>query len=135
MLKYDISAYAHMYEVKVITITSLGDYHTKIKNTTPVESGVITGLTNAFRIVKKPFYFEFIWQPNKFIPASFTNAVKIGTEFSLDLRLQVRDERQSLKSHHQLSFAQCKLRRSSRAGKQVKVEASCNYFQCVGVSY
>jgi hypothetical protein len=92
--------------------------------------GVITGLVNLFETIKKPFPLEFIWIPNKHIKASFTNNVKPGYDFSLDLRLGVVDDSGSAKSGYYLDFAQCKLQRSSRAsGGKVKVTASCNYFR------
>lgn len=130
MEKYRMYAYAHMYETRVIDIYSLGDFHTKITSDTKVGTGVITGLVNLFETIKKPFPLEFIWIPNKHIKASFTNNVKPGYDFSLDLRLGVVDDSGSTKSGYYLDFAQCKLQRSSRAsGGKVKVTASCNYFR------
>jgi hypothetical protein len=129
MAKFNIYAYAHMYETKVIQISSLGDFHNKITNTMKVEPGKITTLTTVWENIKKPFPFEFIWLPDKFIPAAFTNAVKPGYDFSLDLRLQVLKDDRSVESHFDLSFAQCKLTKSVKLGSKVKVDASCNWFR------
>jgi hypothetical protein len=81
MAKYNMYAYAHMNDVKVIQITSLGDFHTKITTSTKVEPGVITNLETIFDKGKKPFPFEFIWIPDKYIPASFTNSLKPRIRF------------------------------------------------------
>jgi len=128
MAKYNMYAYAHMNDVKLIRISSLGDFHTKITTSTKVEPGVITNLETIFDKGKKPFPFEFIWIPDKHIPASFTNSVKPGSDFSLDLRIQIL-EADGVKYHANWSFAQCKLSRSSKSGGGVKVLASCNYFR------
>lgn len=128
MAKFNMYAYAHMYETRVIQITSLGDHHTKITDKTKVEPGVISSLITIFEKGKKPFPLEFIWVPDKHIPPSFTNAVKPGTDFSLDLRLRIMEE-SSNNTRFDLEFAQCKLIRSTKLGSKVKVEATCNFFR------
>ena len=128
MGKFRMYAYAHMYETRNIDIYSLGDFHKKITTDTKVGSGVITGLMSIFENIKKPFPLEFIWVPNAHIKPSFTNSVKPGYDFSLDLRLQIV-ENGSVQTHFDVDFAQCKLQRSSRVGSKVKVTASCNFFR------
>jgi len=129
MAKYRMYAYAHMNDTKVIQIVSLGDLHTKITETTKVEPGVISSLITIFEKGKIPFPLEFVWVPDKHIPPSFTNAVKPGTDFSLDLRLRIADDSSNESTRFDLEFAQCKLIRSTKLGNKVKVEASCNYFR------
>ena len=130
MSKYEIYAYAHMDDTRVIRIYSIGDFHRRISLDTKVESGVITGLKTVFESIKKPFPFVFVWLPDKHIKANFTNSVAPGAGFSLDMRIIIRaDDNVSSQGGFNFTFAQCKMGKSHSSGKKVKVEATCNWFR------
>jgi hypothetical protein len=126
---YKMYAYAHTpNEVKVITVTSIADYRNEISEKTPVGSGVITNLGSVFKSMKSPAPFNFTWKSDKHVPKTLFTSLRYGTEFTLELRIQERDDKDNLKAS--FYFYQCKFQKARvKSGGVIKVEASYGLFR------
>jgi hypothetical protein len=128
---YKMYAYAHTpNEVKVITVTSIADYRNEISEKTPVGSGVITNLGSVFKSMKSPAPFNFTWKSDKHVPKTLFTSLRYGTEFTLELRIQERDDKDNLKASFYFNFYQCKFQKARvKSGGAIKVEASYGLFR------
>ncbi len=127
MEKYYMYAYADVRSTKVIDIISLGDWHNEISSKTKVAPGVVTNIGQVFKNMKNPAPFNFTWVPNKGVPKSFFTTLKSGYDFTLEVRIQIR-EGDSPTSISYFNFYQCKYQKSQVVSGGVKVFASYGLF-------
>ncbi len=129
VMKYRMYGYAHASDAKNITLTSIANYRNEISEKTPVEAGTITMLAESFKNMPKPAPFQFTWKYEKGIPKTLFSGLKKGEDFSLDLRVQVIDDKSSVKVHVEFDFYQCRLIKMRTRGQVQTIEASFGGFQ------
>lgn len=131
--KFRFYAYAHARDVKVINIFSIADFRTELSEKTGTNDGAVTGLKNIFEAMNKDDRrapFNFTWKPDKHIPASFFTSLKRGEDFTLELRIRIVDDSNSVKFGTNWNFYQCQYQKSSRrSGGMYKVDASYGLFR------
>jgi hypothetical protein len=126
---YKMYAYAHARDVKVITVTSIADWHHEIADKTPVGDGVITRLATSFKNAPKPAPFNFTWKPDKNIPATLFTSLKYGEEFTLELSIAGTDGDNNTRVVLHFNFYQCKFMKARIQRGRVKVEATYLLFE------
>lgn len=128
---FTMFAYAHTpRDVKVITVTSIGNFRNEIHGKTPPGTGTITNLATSFGNTKTPAPFNFTWKPDKHIPKSLFTSLKYGDDFTLELRIREVDGNDNLKARAHFNFYRCKFMKARTKGDgTVKVDASYGLFE------
>lgn len=131
--KFNLYAYAHTREVKVIDMFSIADWRNEVSEKNAADSQAVTDLAASFKGMNhgdKRSPFNFTWKPSKHIAASHFTALKPGEDFTLELRIQILDADKSIKFRVLWNFYQCQYQKSSRkSGGLYKVDASYGLFR------